>query len=1278
MKKRHLCFAAALTAAALSAAMVLTSCGKKEPAATTAAPAETSAAVPESEPEAPYEAQKPLENKLDEKTPIPGDTGTLTLTEQVFETENLKLMLPEGVSVEYEEPDKNMGHVTVKSDDGVWKLLFRPYIFGYSLPNNVDSTIIYDGHPIKEDWSRDIHQELAGFDARVWANNIREGWLHPSNEQDAPAVDILLDYGETLAGPWYGLYVRLEAQEPTKETNIYDLLYLRHVRAVLNNFSVITTPEGIVHEAGGIKATFPARWDVKDGENSIVTSFHGASMTGGITFMTTVGADPKALADSREGEKVEKSYNGRDFYGVITENKTGSGEDEKTSYHLSMYSAFNDKRSFQAGIGLRDFGPEELKQYLDNENFTAVMESLELDPNGYHEPGKAEVNGLVSDRGSITSYSGTDAELEIPAEIGGYSTVYIGGRAFKDNASLKSVVVPEGVTWIQDSAFENCSALEKVTLPDTLVEISQNAFRNCPNLTDVVLPDTCAQVGTAAFAESGKGSFTGSPAFYDRRCFADSTFETISLPAGSDISSDHMFYETAASKVTLPEDLEVLGESAFANTSNIHEIVLPETVREIGNGAFVNMRGLMKLNLPEGIEELPENMTASTTTDVIIVPKSVKKIGSQAIYDANIVVIQNPNVEIEGRGIDGDYVYLENAKDYVFPSGATEVMTGCRIYLDGIYDPTNDIQGDFYAATSFSSQVYLPMDATEAESDSLDAFLKSVGFQEIAWISGTDKEFLPDSTYDFDVQNNTIKGYHGESKKLGIPDYAMMTDGTFWYTENVYAIADEAFAGKGFVSAFFKGNLGDGTGARILKDNPDLKDIWFNAQILFDMQKEKPVYDPAAFEGVPDDVTVHLPASFTEEQRKDVEDYLHSIGMPAGASFAYYNLRGGNGETASGSGSASSGAAAGAGTAAAGNTAAGNTAAGGNTAAKENTAEGTYYLSSMMGMDMKAFAAASGVTEEEAQEMMMVEVKDKDTAVFTSDGESSEVKLTIDGDKITMEAEGEVLEGTLKDGVMTLTFDGVDVILTKDRAGDGSSKTDAGSGKTDASSSTPGQAKGAEVLNDGTIEGTYYLYTFLGMSVGEFAEMSGIPASEAAKYMTIEVKGDGSAIFAVEGEDPDEVAFTVDGENYTMEADGEKLEGTIKDGLLTISMEGAEVVLARYDPAALSSASSGDSGEESKAETWTGLYTKFVGDPDSAKEENEPFSLDLKEDGTGVHHRNDMDFKVTWELKGEDFTMKETFIGDPIVYTGTMKGNSLHIFNGDPKNDLTCEYVYEK
>ncbi len=93
------------------------------------------------------------------------------------------------------------------------------------------------------------------------------------------------------------------------------------------------------------------------------------------------------------------------------------------------------------------------------------------------------------------------------------------------------------------------------------------------------------------------------------------------------------------------------------------------------------------------------------------------------------------------------------------------------------------------------------------------------------------------------------------------------------------------------------------------------------------------------------------------------------------------------------------------------------------------------------------------------------------------------------------------------------------------------------------------------------------------------------------------------------------------------------------------------------------------------AGTYEGKYTKLVGD--EAKNEEEEFSLELKKDGTGVHNRDGESYNVTWTLDGEKFAMTETFIGK-IEYTGTLKDGHLSIFNGDPTNDFTYEYVYDK
>lgn len=91
--------------------------------------------------------------------------------------------------------------------------------------------------------------------------------------------------------------------------------------------------------------------------------------------------------------------------------------------------------------------------------------------------------------------------------------------------------------------------------------------------------------------------------------------------------------------------------------------------------------------------------------------------------------------------------------------------------------------------------------------------------------------------------------------------------------------------------------------------------------------------------------------------------------------------------------------------------------------------------------------------------------------------------------------------------------------------------------------------------------------------------------------------------------------------------------------------------------------------------TYLGQYSKLVGED---LKDKASFSLILNADGTGVHTRDGSDFSVTWTLRGESFTMQELFLGVSIDYTGTLKDDTLDLFNGDLTKASTTEYVYRK
>ena len=100
----------------------------------------------------------------------------------------------------------------------------------------------------------------------------------------------------------------------------------------------------------------------------------------------------------------------------------------------------------------------------------------------------------------ITKYKGSDAELEIPAELDGYAVTAIGDYVFFSLDALTKVTVPEGVTKIGMGAFFYCTAMAELALPATLTEIGEQAFSGCKALTALTLPEGLQTIGYGAFS----------------------------------------------------------------------------------------------------------------------------------------------------------------------------------------------------------------------------------------------------------------------------------------------------------------------------------------------------------------------------------------------------------------------------------------------------------------------------------------------------------------------------------------------------------------------------------------------------------------------------------------------------------------------------------------------------------------------------------------------------------------------------------------------------------
>lgn len=327
----------------------------------------------------------------------------------------------------------------------------------------------------------------------------------------------------------------------------------------------------------------------------------------------------------------------------------------------------------------------------------------------------------------------------------------------------------------------------------------------------------------------------------------------------------------------------------------------------------------------------------------------------------------------------------------------------------------------------------------------------------------------------------------------------------------------------------------------------------------------------------------------------------------------------------------------------------------------DGTVTGTYLVYNCFGMTLKDAAQMMSVSPKDLAHLIQLDLLEDGKAFLTAGDEELEISYTIEDDVITLfgNEEEEQLSGLIRDGLITVEYEGVSFTMAR--------LTDLA---YDTLLAPDEQVDLDPYVNDGTLLGNYQVWSIMGMSLFEYAVQMNKEPEEVAELLQIELGEEGVAHVVSAGEEM-EMPYTLDGENITIGEGADMVTGTLKDGLLTLEEDGFAVVLARLTDAAFIRPEEPEKGE---AEVWTGEYTKMVGS--ETKRTDEEFSLELYQDGTGVHHRDGFDLSVTWSQEGDTFTMTESLGG--LVYTGSMNDGELHLFNGDPEDIWTFEYVYSK
>ena len=240
-------------------------------------------------------------------------------------------------------------------------------------------------------------------------------------------------------------------------------------------------------------------------------------------------------------------------------------------------------------------------------------------------------------------------KVEIPETV-----EVIGRGAFLASARLSEVVFSEGLTLIDQEAFGACSRLDNLSFPETLLTVGHGAFFNCTGISAITIPDSVATIDNHAFegCKAMKSLKIGASVSYiGNMAFAFCNLDSVTGESQSFYTQGETLIEKESGIVfvgtnnsVVPEGATAIGNYAFSYRTTLAELILPASVKEIGTYAFYDCDGIKTASLG-GVVSIGQRAFYSTTLlSELALPETLEVIGNEAFANcASIAKLTIPD-----------------------------------------------------------------------------------------------------------------------------------------------------------------------------------------------------------------------------------------------------------------------------------------------------------------------------------------------------------------------------------------------------------------------------------------------------------------------------------------------------------------------------------------------------------------------------------------------------------------------------------------------------------
>ena len=273
--------------------------------------------------------------------------------------------------------------------------------------------------------------------------------------------------------------------------------------------------------------------------------------------------------------------------------------------------------------------------------------------------------------------------------------------AFDGCTSLERVIVPDLTMWcmthivgtslvfgdgpgVAESPLffgrlygEDGKEITELVIPDGVTEVNNFTFRGCRSITSVKLPASVEKVGHMAFSECGN-------------------LRKAELSGNLKEAGANIFYQCPSlSELILPGTLKTIPQCFCRDCTSLTELTIPEGVEKVGYEAFSGCSSLTTIRIPSTLKTF-EYGWGSLNGGRVIIP-SIEgwcniDFGSSAVYNATLYLDENtpicdlrfpdgvkivPSHAFEGyRGLNSiDFNKVETIEAFAFQESDIESVT---------------------------------------------------------------------------------------------------------------------------------------------------------------------------------------------------------------------------------------------------------------------------------------------------------------------------------------------------------------------------------------------------------------------------------------------------------------------------------------------------------------------------------------------------------------------------------------------------------------------------